>query len=62
MESEGCRILVCHGPDCTEGNSETILHLFDKEIHSRTVVPVLTEEHVIGGRPVNRTLLRERLS
>jgi (2Fe-2S) ferredoxin len=35
MQSGGCRILVCHGPDCTEGGSEEILRLFESEIRRR---------------------------
>ena len=35
MQSEGCRILVCHGPDCTEGGSEAIIRLFEEEILRR---------------------------
>ena len=46
MQSEGCRILVCHGPDCTEGGSGAILF----------------QEHVVGGRPVETILLREDTS
>jgi (2Fe-2S) ferredoxin len=115
VQSEGCRILVCHGPDCTEGGSDAILRLFEDEILRRELeehvrlfeyscfgqclsgpnvvigpriedpdpllgegaflpgakgeilyshvnpadVPVLFREHVLGGRPVKKVLLRK---
>ena len=115
MQSEGCRILVCHGPDCTEGGSGVILRLCKEEILRRQLeehvklfeyscfgqclsgpnvvigpriedpdpllgegaflpgtkgevlynrvtpadVPILFQEHVIGGRPVKTILRRE---
>ena len=118
MQSEGCRVLVCHGPDCTEGGSEAIIRLFENEIRRRqleedvrlfgyscfgqcisgpnvvigprikdpdpllgegaflpgtkgeilysrvtpTDVPILFQEHVVGGRPVKKILLRESVS